>query len=62
MKNKIVITLLAAVFSINVFSQLVVDGEFRTRFIADHGQKIPLLKGEEGDYSFDQRSRLRFNY
>ncbi len=38
MKNKIVITLRAAEFSINVFSQLVVDGEFRTRLIADHGQ------------------------
>jgi hypothetical protein len=44
------------------FSQLSVDGEFRTRGGVDHGYKLPFLKNTDPVLSVDQRSRIILNY
>lgn len=44
------------------FSQLKVDGEFRSRGAVDHGYKYPFLKDTDPVLSVDQRSRIMINY
>lgn len=43
-------------------AQLSINGEFRSRGIADHGYFDPALKNTDADFYFDQRTRLNFNY
>ena len=62
---KILKILFASIFvasTINVNAQFTIDGQFRTRFITNHGYKVPVKTGVDPVFSFDQRSRLDFNY
>jgi len=43
-------------------AQLSIDGELRSRGIAENGFKTPAIKGVDGDFSFDQRTRLIVNF
>jgi hypothetical protein len=43
-------------------AQLKVSGEFRTRSIVENALKVPAKKNSEDRLSFDQRSRLTFDY
>ena len=58
----VILAILLLNISSVAYSQFTVNGEFRTRGIADHGYKIPVLKNTRGQFGFDQRSRLILNY
>ncbi|MDX1283557.1 MAG: hypothetical protein R3182_01030 [Draconibacterium sp.] len=44
------------------YAQFSIDGEFRSRGIAENGFKTPAKKGADGQLSFDQRTRLLINF
>jgi hypothetical protein len=54
--------LIAGLFSLSMYSQFSLDGEFRSRFAINHGQKVPVLSGSDAEFSLDQRSRLISHY
>jgi len=63
MKTKyIFFTVILSVIFFTASAQLTVDGQFRSRFVANHGYKVPVKAETNGVFSFDQRSRLIFNY
>lgn len=57
-----IIGLIILFFGMNANAQLSIDGEYRTRFITDHGFKVPVKEDADADFSFDQRTRLKLNY
>jgi hypothetical protein len=60
--NKLTISTLLILFTFSINAQLIIDGQFRTRFKALHGYKTPVKPETDASYSFDQRSRISFNY
>ena len=63
MKTKqIILVVILTVISFSISAQLVIDGQFRTRFTGFHGYKKPVKTETDGLFSFDQRSRISFNY
>lgn len=60
--QKITISVLLILFTFSVSAQLVIDGQFRTRFKGLHGYKKPVKPETDASFSFDQRSRISFNY
>lgn len=61
-KNTLLLVLLCIGFSSEIFPQLLVDGEFRTRFVSNHGFKLPAKTDKNTLFSVDQRTRLNLNY
>ena len=61
-KIKILLGLFLIGFSAPLFAQFTIDGEFRSRFAIDHGQKFPDKAETDAIFSFDQRSRLILGY
>ncbi len=59
---KFVISIVLIAISTNLFAQLSVDGEFRSRFAIDHGYKLPVKAETDAVFSFDQRTRLIINF
>ena len=39
-----------------------IDGEYRTRFVLNHGYKVPVKKESDVLMSFDQRARIRMDF
>ena len=63
MKNqKVLVIVFLVAFAFSASAQLVIDGQFRTRFQTLHGYKKPVKANTEATFGFDQRSRLGFNY
>lgn len=61
--NKKIIVLLLVVFAFSsINAQLIIDGEYRSRFQAMHGQKTPALANTDAVFGFDQRSRINMNF
>lgn len=60
--GKIVVIVFGIFISLPVFSQLSIDGEFRTRSLLNHGYKIPVKSSNDAVFSVDQRSRLNLKY
>lgn len=58
MKLKYLFIIILTIFTGDLFAQFSVDGEFRSRFHAQHGFKIPVLNDKNTDFFFDQRSRI----
>jgi len=46
----------------SIKAQLLVDGEFRTRFQAMHGWKTPAKANTDAIFGFDQRTRINLDY
>lgn len=61
-KQILLLALTGLGFITNAFSQFSIDGEFRSRGIVENGFKIPARENDQARLSFDQRSRLIFNY
>lgn len=62
MKTNLLTLIIIALISTSAIAQLTIDGQFRSRFIANHGFKVPVKEGTSTAFSFDQRTRLTFNY
>lgn len=61
--KKSIIFLLISVFALSFANaQLVIDGEYRSRFQALHGYKVPVKANTDAIFGFDQRSRIVMNY
>jgi hypothetical protein len=63
MKTIRFIILLTAILLISESNaQLIINGQFRSRFTGLHGYKKPVKPETDAIFSFDQRSRINFNY
>ena len=60
--TKLLFGLLFFVLTENAFAQFTIDGQFRSRFVVNHGFAVPVKAGTDAIFSFDQRSRLILNY
>ena len=58
----IITGLIILFLGMNANAQLTIDGEYRTRFVSDHGFKVPVKEEADAAFSFDQRTRLQLNY
>ncbi len=61
-KNYYALLVILISFVSSSYAQFSVDGEFRPRGIVENGFKFPALKNDQNRLSFDQRSRISFNY
>lgn len=59
---RLTIAIMLILVSVSLFAQFNVNSEFRSRFITDHGYKLPAKENTAAIFSFDQRSRLIFNF
>ena len=62
MKINTLIIVSLMLLSSTLFAQFTVDGQFRTRFQALHGYKVPVKAETNATFGADQRSRLIMNY
>lgn len=56
------LVVLAMIAYSSVNAQLLVNGEYRSRFQALHGWKKPVLENTDAVFGFDQRSRINLDY
>jgi len=62
MKKFTLVTAIALFFTSTIFAQFTMDGSFRTRAMALHGYKMPVIKDAPATFGADQQSRLILNY
>lgn len=64
MKNtlSIIAIIMLMIWGSKANAQLLIDGEFRTRGIVDHGYFKPVLENTDAIFSVDQRTRLNVLY
>ncbi len=62
MKIRFISVILLSVLFLSSNAQLLINGEFRSRFNADHGFKVPVTNEESIKYFVDQRSRVSMNF
>ncbi|MBN2662586.1 MAG: alginate export family protein [Bacteroidales bacterium] len=62
MKKSIIFIFLTILSISYINAQLVIDGEYRSRFQALHGYKVPVKANTDAIFGFDQRSRINLNF
>lgn len=53
-----IIGLIVLFLGVNANAQLSIDGEYRTRFITDHGFKVPVKEEADAVFSFGWHAEL----